>query len=141
MKNYTIIIKIENYDIKEANYYDSNNLNDLQKQFVEHLTTTLTLVNDLASVPITGSASYVFYENDDLAQTETFMREIGFRKCDMCGAWIAPQDLPSSVYMGNNIRYCATCAGSLEYLEIWAPIPWIRWNLSWLWKKLPLHTM
>ena len=118
MKNYTIIVKIENYNIREANYYDSNNLNDLQKQFVEHLTTTLTRVNDLASVPITCNASYVFYENDDLAQTEAFMREIGFRKCDMCGAWIAPQDLPSSVYMGNNIRYCATCAGNLEFLEI-----------------------
>ena len=50
MKNYTIIIKMENYDIKEANYYNSNNLNDLQKQFVEHLTTTLTKVNGVNDI-------------------------------------------------------------------------------------------
>ena len=47
---------------------------------------------------------------DNIEDIEPLMRAIGFRKCDLCGAWITPQDIRygHSEYDGDK-RYCPVC--------------------------------
>lgn len=52
-----------------------------------------------------------YHDSETIDSTmEGVMRQVGFRKCDECGTWIAPQDIASSVYVGDGVRYCAACA-------------------------------
>lgn len=52
-----------------------------------------------------------FVQADSIDQDfERTMRLVGFRRCDRCGKWIAPQDLETqSVYLGNDERLCKVC--------------------------------
>ena len=48
--------------------------------------------------------------SDNIEDIEPLMRAVGFRKCDVCGEWITPQDIRynHSEYDGSN-RYCPKC--------------------------------
>lgn len=58
----------------------------------------------------------IYYFESDVfdAEFERVMRTLGFRKCDNCNNWIAPQEINTSVYEGNGIRYCAKCYAEIN---------------------------
>lgn len=60
--------------------------------------------------PLAESTLY-FYEMDEIgAIDESAMRQLGWRKCDFCGAWVSPQDRASgaSTFVGGQ-RRCRAC--------------------------------
>lgn len=110
MKKWTIIVSKDTNNKITANIYDKDNLNSQESMILPMILQTATLVAyDTSPNHLTSNTMY-YYENDNIDYAEYFFRNMGARKCDSCGKWINPQDIDTSVYEGNNIRYCAICA-------------------------------
>lgn len=53
---------------------------------------------------------------NNIEDIETAMRRIGFRKCDICGNWVSPQDIRNEVSIWNGEqRLCGACLTRQEY--------------------------
>ena len=53
--------------------------------------------------------------SDNIEDIEPTIRQLGFRKCDICGAWVTPQDRRNGVStFENGIRKCASCIAREE---------------------------
>lgn len=61
------------------------------------------------------SGKIYYFETEHDANAEYFFRNMGARKCDDCGKWIAPQDIHTSVWdREESKRRCATCVSIYE---------------------------
>lgn len=104
---YLVIAKQNIYGEWNAELYDRDN---------PHTSGLLPLVvNASESYPIITESNYTTITfgkmtADNIVDIELAMRAIGFRKCDICGAWVAPQDIRAGLSRyANGQRKCALC--------------------------------
>lgn len=89
-----------------ASFYERDEYNGQLIDTIDLATTTLQPITyDNYSIVTSGKIA-----TDNIDDIVPLMRAIGFRKCDICGDWITPQDCRSgrSVWNGR-IRKCALC--------------------------------
>ena len=112
MKKYNVItIK------KSSASYNAQLVTSDQEALISLFVNSNTRVIDLDTTTYTNqhesltlNTETLIYTSDNIDTLERAMRDIGFRKCDKCGKWFAPQDLSTHThYMGNDTRYCNAC--------------------------------
>lgn len=130
MKNYIVIAQFNNEGTISAKFYDVEHMDLLDKSQLEAsltLCTELPLVTGtqqsaLSDTTLERNKLYKFefdayttdidysYATSARSYEEHVMRWLGYRKCDVCGAWVSPQDIHNrlSTYE-NGQRRCATC--------------------------------
>ena len=113
MEKYTIIVSKDTNNKITANLYDRDIISMHETIMITHLISVSTKVEYTATTSeISNDNTLYYYEDSRENFAEYFFRNMGARKCDNCGKWIAPQDIDTSVYEGNNVRYCSTCAST-----------------------------
>lgn len=113
-----LIIAYNHNGVWQASFFERKNDTAYVFDYIELSTRNLDEINVTNFREI--GAGRIHTDNID-ANTEHIMRFMGFRKCDICGAWVTPQDCRNgnSVYDGYQ-RKCALCKAKdkHEYLSL-----------------------
>lgn len=104
-----LVIATKNNGVWDASIYDRTN--PLFDYLVEIATQQTVITLDNYTVVDKG---ILFADN--ISDIENVMRNVlGFRTCDVCGAWVTPQDRRNNVSTyENGIRKCALCIAKEE---------------------------
>lgn len=115
-----LIIATRQYGCWTASFYERDRFgqNQMLIDYLDLATPNLTKitldnVNDINSGKLTA---------DNISDIENEMRAIGFRKCDICGAWITPQDIRQGLSTWDGAkRKCRICVAkeTEETLELY----------------------
>lgn len=105
MKNYLILAAKTNNKI-EASLLCKDQTPSVMQTTYDSIVSSATLINGSS---LEEGKIYYFEHDENGGTLEQVLRFVGFRMCDLCHKWIAPQDLRDEQYQGNNIRYCDAC--------------------------------
>lgn len=128
MKNYNLLVTKNNNNYIANLFNKDNNNNITTLLLLTYVNNDNVKIIDGDDLSLTMSEWTRMVDNleegkililQSTALIEWAMRNIGFKKCDSCGCWIAPQDIAESMYCGNNIRYCKHCA-EIKFKNLYA---------------------
>lgn len=112
MKNYVVITTLDEDMNVFATFHKTSDMDVLTKLGFAGNLSTATLWDGTSPMAY-GTLYYI--ESDNESELEPVMRTLGFRRCDVCGAWVTPQDkrTGASTWDGR-IRLCPTCLAREE---------------------------
>ena len=114
MKNYNLLVTKNNNNYIANLFNKDNNNNITTLLLLTYVNNDNVKIIDGDDLSLTMSEWNRMTDNleegkililQSTAQIEWAMRNIGFKKCDSCGCWIAPQDIADSMYCIVAITY------------------------------------
>ena len=100
-----LVIAVQSNNGFNATLYERDN-NTALFDFIEEQTRNCNIIDEFNYSGMTNGRMVA----DNIEDIEPAMRKIGFRKCDICGAWVPPQDIRNRVSTWDGAtRKCGLC--------------------------------